>query len=233
METPDHHQPTTTPPTTSTFEQTEIPTISCLDHILHYKDIKEILDTELGTQNRTVINMIQQDSYPESTHFEPNFYLRNTYGQTLYHLSDITPVHTSNNCNDFVTLFKHEGTLHQHDQLPLKCKGIGTILIKTPISSHPLIITPVYYCPSATTGELSFKTLKQYNPYYTIKIQPEKSVDFHINNQTTTYSVPIINQDMTSYIFLPVYNICTDNVIHPSQITPEFLDNRDEYLESD
>ena len=84
-----------------------------------------------------------------------------------------------------------------------------------------------------TTSGLTLSALCQYNLYYTIKLHQDKSLDFHINNQAATYSIPIIIQDMAPYIFLPVYNICSENTIHISEVLIEFRNNRDEHLSTE
>lgn len=126
-----------------------------LNHVLPSEDIEEILDLELGTDSKPMISMMNNHNLPPFSPPQEQYTLRNSHRQALCHLDDTAPFHISNNCSDFIRFYPHRSSISLRNYLPLSCKGIGTIITCTPNSKQPIIQTPVYFCPTATSSILS------------------------------------------------------------------------------
>ena len=101
-------------------------------------------------------------------------------------------------------------------QLPIPCKGIGTIITKTPHSPQPIILTLVYFSQSTTVSILSLSALQQSYPHFDIQLDPTGSITFCLDNNTT-YSIPIFNQDSLPYTLLPVYYLCNQDIFNDDE----------------
>ena len=219
----DHRPPPSNPSTDNSTQSRNIPqhapTISSLTHTLPTEDIEEILDLELGKESKPTISMINNTNAHNNlspTHHP--FYLRPSHRQALYHIDQNSTYHISNNRSDFITFYPHCTTLSLPHHLPIKCEGIGTIVTQIPTSTQPLILTPVYYSPSSTVSILSTSALQHTNPHFRIQVDPTNAITFSMNVDTP-YSIPIIQYDSLPYISLPVYYLCTQDII--SEITQD------------
>ncbi len=206
-----------------------MPTISSLNHVLlPSNDIEEILDIELGTESTPTIRMMNHTTSLPSPFNSNQFTLRNSHCQALYHLDDTAPFHVSNNRSDFIRFSSHHSTISLHNYLPLSCEGIGTIMTRSPDSKQPIILTPVYNCPQATSSILSLSALIQYNKHFTITVDPDTSLHFCPTDHTPLYSLPIICYENTQYVSLPVFYLCETNIIHETHQLQHFSSDEDD-----
>ena len=167
----------------------------------------------MGKESKPTISMLNNTTAhnnPSPAHHP--FYLRPSHRQALYQIDQNSTYHISNNRSAFIPFYPHCTTLSLPDHLPITCEGIGTIVTQIPTSTQPIILTPVYYSPSSTVSILSTSALRQTNPHFRIHIDLTNEITFSMDVDTP-YSIPIIQYNSLPYMSLPVYYLCTQDII--------------------
>lgn len=90
-----------------------------------------------------------------------------------------------------------------------QCEGIGAILTQLTHTTNPIIIAPVYYCPTAKIGTLSPLALKHYNSYDSVTIQVHDSLHFFCSKRDDMHKISITSHNHLDYTALPILHLST------------------------
>ena len=216
------------------------PTISQLDHNIPKPTIEELLDQELGTANEPSIQTLEihKDKLPLITHqssllhtiinntgtvmpkyltyYQETFlnkYTSNKYKQhrqALYHIDSGANVHATNLRSDFLVFHPTQQTINLAAGSKALCEGFGAILIKLNTKDPPIILAPVFYCPTAKVSTLSPGAIKVYNGYDDIYLRTHKALEYKKTPTSPQHSLPTTVYNNMDYLALSVIHIQHD-----------------------
>ena len=84
----------------------------------------------------------------------------------IFHVDSGANVHASTNHKDFIVSHPTKSNIHLAVGSTAQCNGIGTIMIRLSLTPPPIIITPVYFYPTAKVSTLSPSALKLNNKFH-------------------------------------------------------------------
>ena len=123
----------------------------------HFNPLPINILTQEGTVNITELHMFQdQLVLPTPTaYFTPhhNQYIRIDSGAN---------VHATTNKSDFLILYHQQKTINIAAGQVTQSKGFGVVMVQLIPNHPPLLLAPVYYCPTVSTGTLSPQCLHLY-----------------------------------------------------------------------
>ena len=225
------------------------PTISQLDHNIPIPTIEELLDTELGTQDEPSIQMMQPQTQnlpiissnssllhsiinhngnvmaKYLTYYQNNFldsYPTNKFThhrQALFHIDSGANVHATNICSDFLFFHPIRSTINLAVGSKAVCEGFGAMLIQLAATDPPILLAPVYYCPTAKVSTLSPGAIKIYNGYEDVNLRLLKALEYKKTPHSETHSLATTVYNNMDYMALPIIHIknnTTDsNILSP------------------
>ena len=193
-------------------DEDDSPTIASLSTNLPIYNpiLHQVIDTK-GHVNINTIDILQcsiLNSYPLSSFWK--------HRTVTFHLDSGANVHATNNYYDFVIFHKINSKIHLADRSTAHCKGIGAILTQLTPSINPVIIDPVYYCPTAKLSTLSPSSLKHYNKFNSVTIQVHHCLHFYRANKDTLHTLSITPLNHLDYVALPILHLTNNDDVTPT-----------------
>ena len=236
------------PAATQDSSTTSAPTISQLGHTLPAPTLEELLDIELGTPNNPSIQTMHTTPHniPLITNKSSllhtiltnkgnvmtkylNYYQKSflnqypperfiTHRQAIYHIDSGANVHATNNKSDFILFHPTKSTINLAAGSEAVCEGFGAMLIQLTPLEPPILLAPVYYCPTAKVSTLSPGAIKVYNEYEDMDLRLLKALEFRKTPTSPQYSQSTTVYNNMDYLALPVIQIQQDK--NPNLPTP-------------
>ena len=101
----------------------------------------------------------------------------NTFRSAVFHLNCGANVHATNDPQDFIIFHLIKTDINLAVGSKTHCEGIGAILTQLTPTSSPVILAPIYYCPTEIST-ISLSALKHYNQYIDVAVKIHKSLEF-------------------------------------------------------
>ena len=244
---PDHRPPSKNTPTTTDTETDTTSTISQLDHPTQMPTIEELLDQALGSRQEPSINTMHintQDlpimtnkssllhtiinnkgdvmpkylSYYQETFLDKYTEERYTqHRQAIYHIDSGSNVHATNTRSDFIVFHPTKSTINLAVGSKAVCEGFGATLVQLTKTDPPIILAPVYFCPTAKVSTLSPGAIKVYNGYKDMNLRLLKALEYKKQPNSPLQTIPTTVYNNMDYIVLPVVHIKQNT--HPTPPT--------------
>ncbi len=222
---------------TSDQQTASTPTFSQLGNNILTPTIEELLDEALGTPHEPTIHMMNANHIdtPIITHkssllqtmINPNgtvmskylHYFQHTYldhyspdkytehRQALYHVDSGANVHATNIKSDFIVFHSTKNTINLAAGTKAVSEGIGAILIRLNKTYSPIVLAPVYYCPTAKVSTLSPGAILTYNGYHDVNLRILKALEYQETPTSKRHSLPTTVYNNMDYLALPVIHI--------------------------
>ena len=162
----------------------------------------------INTNNMQTLQHTKLDSYPTE--------LLKTSRSAVFHIDSGANIHATNNIQDFSIYYPIQSDINLAVGSKAKCEGLGAIITRLTPTSSPVLLAPVYYCPSGQISTILPSALKYYNKYTDITVNINKSLDFkrYSNEPSQTLSVKVHNN--LDYVGLPILHLSSDTNILPS-----------------
>ena len=135
-----------------------------------------------------------------------------TYRQAIFHIDSGANVHTTNDISDFVIFHPTKSTINLATGTKAISEGIGAILIRLSPNDKPMIIAPVYFCPTAKVSTLLPGAIKTYNGYYDVNLRIFKALEYKHTPNSNLRSITTTVYNNMDYLALPVLQIKHKNV---------------------
>ena len=167
--------------------------------------------TNQGQVNIHNVNELQRsvlDSYP------PTFFRQ--HRTAVFHLDSGANVHATNNRQDFIVFHEIKTDIHLAVGSVAQCEGIGAIITKLTPDTNPVLLAPVYYCPTAKLSTLSPSALKHYNSYDSVTIQVHESLHFRRSEQDAPHKLSVTSRNHLDYVALPILHLSTIAISTPT-----------------
>ena len=139
------------------------------------------------------------NKYPSTTY--------TTYRQAIFHIDSGANVHASNDKSDFIIFHPTKNTINLAAGTKAISEGIGAILLQLSLNEKPIIIAPVYYCPTAKVSTLSPGAIKTYNGYYDVNLRIFKALEYRHTTNSTIQSITTTVYNNMDYLALPILQI--------------------------
>ena len=195
-----------TPPTN---EDSASSTIASLSTQLPTHDpfLHPVIDTKgiVNIDNITTLQTTTLDSYPNS------FY--RPYRNAIFHLDSGANVHATNNPKDFIIFQQIKSNIHLAVGSTAQCEGVGAIITQLTPNTKPVLLAPVYYCPTAKLSTLSPSALKHYNHFHQVTIQVHDSFNFIKTENDISQQLPLTSHNNLDYLTLPILHL-SNTAIH-------------------
>ena len=232
---PPSHEPSTSLPDSDTSKPA--PTISQLEHGIPTPTIEELLDQTLGTPNEPSIQTMQikpQDIptitnkssllhtivnakgtvLPKYLQYYQNMYL-NQYSpdkyiqhrQAIYHIDSGANVHASNTKTDFIIFHSTKRIINLAAGSKTVCEGIGAMLVQLQEHETPIILAPVYYCPTAQVSTFSPGAMITYNGYTEMNLRIFKALEYQATPDSTIQSISTTVYNNMDYLAIQVIHM--------------------------
>lgn len=101
-----------------------------------------------------------------------------TYRTAIFHVVSGANVHATNNKKDFVIFHPIRSSINLAAGSTALCEGIGDVIIQLSCIMSPILIAPVYFCPTAKISTILPSAPKYYNLYTSVIITANESVIF-------------------------------------------------------
>ena len=150
--------------------------------------------------------------------------------QAIFHIDSGANVHATNLRSDFLIFHPTHRTINLAAGSKTICKGIGAILLQLHPEDKPVILAPVYFCPTAPVSTLSPGAIITYNGYDTMNLIIFKALKYTKTPDSDPKTIITTVYNNMDYVALPVLHIKTDTLqnIQPtiSSITQQYSNNQ-------